>query len=58
VALTLYPVIPDTAVEILRRLGQGHTAADLLLEHARWDALAAADVVVAPPLFPRIEVEA
>ncbi len=58
VALTLYPVIPDTAVEILRRLGQSHEAVDLLLEHARWDALAAADVVAAPPLFPRIEVEA
>jgi methionyl-tRNA synthetase len=58
VALTLYPVVPDTAVEILRRLGQGHETADLLLEHARWDALAAADVVAAPPLFPRIEVEA
>jgi methionyl-tRNA synthetase len=58
VALTLYPVIPDTAVEILRRLGQGHEAAALLLEHARWDALAPADVVAAPPLFPRIEVEA
>ncbi len=56
-ALTLYPVIPDTAVEILRRLGQPHEPADLLLEQARWDGLAAADVVAAPSLFPRIEAE-
>ena len=58
VALTLYPVIPGTALEILRRLGQPHEPADLLLERARWDALVAADVVPAPPLFPRIEAEA
>jgi methionyl-tRNA synthetase len=58
VALTLYPVIPDTAVEILRRLGQPHEAADLALERARWNGLAAADVVTAPPLFPRIDAEA
>ncbi len=58
VALTLYPVIPGTALEILRRLGQPNEPADLLLERARWDALVAADVVPAPPLFPRIEAEA
>jgi methionyl-tRNA synthetase len=32
VALAVYPVIPETAVEILRRLGQTHDHADLLLE--------------------------
>ena len=58
VALTLYPVIPQTAVEILRRLGQPRETADLALERARWDGLVAADVVSAPPLFPRIEAEA
>jgi methionyl-tRNA synthetase len=58
VALTLYPVVPGTGVEILRRLGQPHEPADLLLERARWDGLAAADVVAAAPLFPRIEAEA
>ncbi len=58
VALTLYPVIPGTAVEILRRLGQPHEPADLLLERARWDGLTAATVVAAPSLFPRIEAEA
>ena len=58
VALTLYPVIPGTAIEILRRLGQPHELADLLFEQARWDGLAAADVVAAPSLFPRIEAKA
>ena len=58
VALALYPVIPDTASEILRRLGQPHEPADLLLAEARFDRLAAAGVVTAPSLFPRIEVEA
>jgi len=55
VALTLYPVIPGTAVEILRRLGQPHGDVDLRLEGALWDGLQAAAVEVAPPLFPRIE---
>jgi hypothetical protein len=51
-------VIPGTAIEILRRLGQPHELADLLFEQARWDGLAAADVVAAPSLFPRIEAKA
>ena len=55
VALSLYPVVPDTAVEILRRLGQRRGDADLLLEGAVWGRLEAAAVDVAPPLFPRIE---
>jgi len=54
-ALSLYPVIPDTAVEILRRLGQPHGDDDLLLERAVWDGLEAAAVEVGPPLFPRLE---
>ena len=58
VALTLHPVIPDTATEILRRLGQAREPADLLIAEARFDRLAPADVVAAPSLFPRIEVEA
>ena len=41
VALAVYPVIPVTAVEVLRRLGQTHDDADLLLEKATWAALAA-----------------
>ena len=55
VALTLYPVIPGTAVEILRRLGQPHGDVDLRLDEALWDQLEVATVEVAPPLFPRIE---
>ena len=55
VALAIYPVIPGTAEEILRRLGQAHTDADLLLENAIWTALTPAAVVVGAPLFPRIE---
>jgi len=58
VALALYPVVPGTSGEILRRLGQPNGDADLLLEYARWDALTPADVVKAPPLFPRIEAGA
>ena len=34
VALAVYPVIPVTAVEVLRRIGQAHGDADLLLEKA------------------------
>ena len=58
VALAVYPVIPGTAVEILRRLGQSHDAGDLLLDGAGWNGLAPAAVEVAPPLFPRIEADA
>jgi methionyl-tRNA synthetase len=54
-ALSLYPVVPSTAVEILRRLGQPHGDDDLLLANATWEKLAAAAVEVAPPLFPRLE---
>jgi methionyl-tRNA synthetase len=55
VALALHPVIPGSAVEILRRLGQPHADADLRLDTAVWGALVPAAVEVAPPLFPRIE---
>jgi len=58
VALAIHPVIPGTAVEILRRLGQAHGDADLLLEKATWTGLTSGTVVVAPPLFPRIEAGA
>ena len=58
VALAVYPVIPGTAVEILRRLGQPHAAGDLLLDGVGWSGLAQAAVEVAPPLFPRIEADA
>ena len=56
VALCLYPVVPGTAVEMLRRLGQPRSESDLLLDKAVWGGVTggvAADQ--APPLFPRIE---
>ena len=55
VALALYPVIPGTAVELLRRLGQPTGSDALLLERARWSLLQPAAVEQAPPLFPRLE---
>jgi len=58
IALCLYPVMPSTAVEILRRLGQPTAAGALALERAVWDGLRPAAVEVAPPLFPRIEADA
>jgi methionyl-tRNA synthetase len=58
VAVALHPVMPGTAEEILRRLGQPHGEADLLLDKALWSALVPADVVAGPPLFPRIEASA
>jgi len=51
-------VVPGTAVEILRRLGQASEPADLLLTRARWDGLVPAAVLTGPPLFPRIEAGA
>jgi methionyl-tRNA synthetase len=55
VALAVYPVIPVTAIEVLRRLGQACGDADLLLENASWSALTPATVIAGPPLFPRLE---
>ncbi len=52
VALALHPVVPGTAEEILRRLGQPFGEVDLRLEKATWDGLTAATVTTAPPLFP------
>ena len=57
VALAVYPVIPKTAVEVLRRVGQAHGDADLLLDKATWAALTQAKVVTGPSLFPRLETE-
>jgi methionyl-tRNA synthetase len=58
VALAIYPIMPDAGVEILRRLGQPHDDADLLLENAEWGRLLPAAVHSALPLFPRIEAGA
>jgi methionyl-tRNA synthetase len=58
VAFALHPVMPGTAEEILRRLGQPCAPADLLLEKAQWQGFETAVVAVGPPLFPRIEAGA
>ena len=57
-ALAIYPVMPDTAEETLRRLGQAHGDADLLLDKAVWAGLSPATVVAGPSLFPRLEADA
>jgi methionyl-tRNA synthetase len=57
VAVAIHPVIPDTAEEILRRLGQERDAAALAFDAAVFAGLTPATVVAAPSLFPRIEVE-
>jgi methionyl-tRNA synthetase len=57
ISLCLFAVMPATAVEILRRLGQPHVEADLQLALARWELAASAPVEQAPPLFPRIMSE-
>ena len=44
--------MPDTAVEILRRLGQPHGDADLLLAGATWDGLVPAAVEVGAAALP------
>jgi len=56
VALCLYPVVPGTAVEMLRRLGQPGGESDLLLDKAVWGGVTGGVAAEqAPPLFPRIE---
>jgi methionyl-tRNA synthetase len=55
VALAVYPVVPDTAVEVLRRIGQAHGDTDLLLDKATWATLTPAPVVSGASLFPRLE---
>jgi methionyl-tRNA synthetase len=57
VALCLHPFMPSTAVEILERLGQPRHEDDLRLERAVWNLARVGEVVTAPPLFPRTEVE-
>ena len=58
VALAVHPVVPETAEEVLRRLGQAHGAADLLLDKAVWAGLSPATVVAGSSLFPRLEADA
>jgi methionyl-tRNA synthetase len=55
VAVALYPVIPASTLEILRRLGQAHDEGSVRLDAALWDGLVPAAVIAAPPLFPRLD---
>ena len=57
VALALYPLIPGTAIEILRRLGQPSEADDLRLNAALWNGFVPGTVESAAPLFPRSETK-
>jgi len=56
-ALLLAPFLPDTAPQILERLGQSGALSDARLpEDAAWGGLAAgAAVSKGAPLFPRVE---
>ena len=54
-SILLYPFMPETSVEILRRLGQQHASEDLSLEHVEWGrALTGSPVITADPLFPKL----
>jgi methionyl-tRNA synthetase len=54
-AVLLLPVIPRSAAEILRRVGDTRPAADVRLSHARWRADGERRVLKGDPLWPRIE---
>lgn len=54
-ALFLYPFIPDTSSEIMRRLGCLEGPQDLLLEKAEWGVIGpGSHVLVEEPLFPKL----
>ncbi len=54
-SLLLHPFMPETTIEILRRLGQPHDAGDLALENAEWGRTGpGSKVETADPLFPRL----
>jgi methionyl-tRNA synthetase len=53
-AVLLLPVIPGSAAEILRRIGESSLADRLRLEDAAWRASGARQILKGPPLWPRI----
>ena len=57
VAVLIAPVMPETAEQMLHRLGIGKAALDLRIEEdARWGTLpVGASVVKGPSLFPRVD---
>jgi methionyl-tRNA synthetase len=55
-ALLLLPVIPGSAAEILRRMGEPRAPRDLRLDaHAAWTAVGDRTIVRGDPLWPRLE---
>ena len=54
-AVLLHPFMPETTLEILRRLGQPGSPGNLAIENAKWGgALSGATVESADPLFPKL----
>ena len=54
-SILLYPFMPETAIEIMRRLGQPHADNDLSLDNVKWGRARAGSIVVtADPLFPKL----
>jgi methionyl-tRNA synthetase len=55
-AVMLLPVMPSSAAEILRRVGERTPVADLRLDvDAVWRSQGERQIVVGPPLWPRAE---
>ncbi len=54
-SILLHPFMPETTVEILRRLGQPHNPEDFALENAEWGrAKTGSKVVASDSLFPKL----
>lgn len=54
-ALLLRPIMPNSAAEILRRMGETRPVSELRLEDARWQSGRERHVLNAGALWPRIE---
>jgi methionyl-tRNA synthetase len=56
-AILLMPVMPSSAAEILRRVGETKAAADVRLEDARWRRDGEKTIISGPSLWPRLEAK-
>ena len=56
-AVLLLPVMPASAAEILRRVGEARPAGEVRLAHARWRRDGERAIVKGDPLWPRAEPE-
>ena len=54
-AVLLLPIMPASAAEILRRVGETLPAGQLRIEHAEWRADGERKILKGNPLWPRIE---